>query len=229
MGGWWVHDLYQAGRVTELLSWIFWVILSICLHELGHGWAALWQGDDTPRRLDRMTLNPLVHMGPWSLAAFALIGIAWGVMPTDPSRYRWGRRGHIVVAGAGPATNLLLAAVTLTALGFWIALAPSGGRFHTNVAIFLWTGGWLNVLLAMFNLLPAPPLDGASILGGFSFRMWQLFRHPNAPLVGLVVIVLFFFTPIGGLFFGVGQVGAAIYAGTLSRLLGGPAVWDVVY
>ena len=97
---WWVHQLYQDGRVVELISWVFWVILSITLHELAHGWAALWQGDDTPRRMHRMTANPLVHMGGWSLLLFAVVGIAWGVMPTDPSRYRWRRRGRIVVAGA---------------------------------------------------------------------------------------------------------------------------------
>ena len=116
MGTWWVHDLYLQGRTVELISWIFWVIFSIVLHELSHGWAALWQGDDTPRRLGHMTANPIVHMGGLSLLVFALIGIAWGVMPTDPSRYRWGRRGRVFVAAAGPAMNVALSLIALTTL-----------------------------------------------------------------------------------------------------------------
>ena len=50
MSGWWIADLWNQGQVVQLASWIFWVIVSICLHELGHGWAAIWEGDDTPRR-----------------------------------------------------------------------------------------------------------------------------------------------------------------------------------
>ena len=73
--GWWVHDLYQNNPVL-LASWVFWVLLSIMLHELAHGWAAIWQGDNTPRDMDRMNLNPLTHMGPTSLIFFALIGFA---------------------------------------------------------------------------------------------------------------------------------------------------------
>ncbi len=67
---WWVHDLYQQGRTVELISWTFWVIFSITLHELAHGWTAILQGYDTTRRLNRMTLNPFVHMGGMSLIMF---------------------------------------------------------------------------------------------------------------------------------------------------------------
>ena len=69
---WWVHDLYASGRIVELVSWIFWVLLSITLHELGHGWMAIREGDRTPIELGRMTMNPLVHMGHFSLLLFAL-------------------------------------------------------------------------------------------------------------------------------------------------------------
>jgi hypothetical protein len=76
MNDWWVLSAYKFGGAALLVSWIFWVIFSITMHELAHGWAALWQGDDTPRRYHRMTLNPVVHMGPVSLIMFALLGIA---------------------------------------------------------------------------------------------------------------------------------------------------------
>ena len=99
MDQWWVHAAYYQGGWSYVAAWVFWVLFSISLHELAHGWAALWQGDQTPRELGHMTWNPWVHMGPWSLGMFALIGIAWGLMPVQPARFRWGRRGWVLVAG----------------------------------------------------------------------------------------------------------------------------------
>ena len=85
------------------------------LHELAHGWAAIWLGDQTPVRQGRMTGNPLVHMGPWSLLMLAVAGIAWGQMPIDRTRLR-GRHGEAIVAAAGPAMNVLLALAALSTL-----------------------------------------------------------------------------------------------------------------
>ena len=70
------------------VSWVVTVVVSVVLHELGHGVAALRQGDDTPRTSGHMTLNPLVHMGGLSLFLLFVIGIAWGMMPVNPSRFR---------------------------------------------------------------------------------------------------------------------------------------------
>jgi Zn-dependent protease len=199
---WWVHEFVQQGRYVELISWIVWVLLSITLHELAHGWAAIWQGDDTPVRYQRMTANPVVHMGWHSLIMFALVGIAWGVMPVDPSRFRWRRRGRIVVSGAGPAMNVLLAFVSLTALALWIAYGPTGNdTFFNNMVIFLSLGGMLNIVLALFNLLPVPPLDGASILSGMSFRAYRFFESQQVQMFGFFIVLVLFISGIGGLFF----------------------------
>ena len=65
---------------------VFWVIFSIVMHELAHGWAALWQGDDTPRRMGHMTINPMVHMGPWSLLMFAMSGFECGTAAGEEMR-----------------------------------------------------------------------------------------------------------------------------------------------
>ena len=221
--GWWVHDLCQSGQTVVLVSWIFWVIFSIVLHELAHGWAALWQGDDTPRRLGRMNMNPLVHMGGRSLLVFAIIGIAWGMMPTDPSRYRWKRRGRIVVAGAGPAMNIALALVALTAQVVWLRVGPTDQAIYGNVAEFLWTGGWINLLLAAFNLLPVPPLDGSSILSGLSWRAYVLYQRPEAAMYGMfALLVVFFVTPVGDGFFWACGRAALAYTSALTNLVGQP-------
>lgn len=195
---WWVYELYAQGEIALLLSWIFWVLLSITLHELGHGWAAIWQGDDTPIRLGRMTLNPVVHMGYMALIMFAICGITWGVMPVDPSRFRWRRKGRIVVWGAGPAMNVLIALVLLTASALWTQYGPtSNTKLYDNVGIFLITGGWLNVFLALFNLLPVPPLDGAGILAGISMRWYRWYNDPQVQQIGTFILIAIFISGIG--------------------------------
>ncbi len=140
------------------------VIVSIVLHELGHGVAALWQGDDTPRISGHMTWDPLVHMGAFSLGLLCVVGIAFGAMPVNPSRFR-SRYGDLYVAAAGPLTNLLLAFVSLTALGIWISSAgvatDSTGQ---NLQNFLLVLGYMNIVLCLFNLLPIPPLDGGTVV-----------------------------------------------------------------
>ncbi len=219
---WWVLDYIQAGAHVELLSWIFWVLLSITLHELAHGWAAIWQGDDTPIRYGRMTLNPLVHMGGMSLLMFALVGIAWGLMPVDPSRFRWRRRGRIVVAGAGPAMNLLLAFITLTAAALWMMYAPStNSDVFLNVYVFLMTGGWLNIFLALFNLLPIPPLDGASILSGVSFRFYRFIENPQTQQIGMFIVLAIFISGIGQVVYDAARAVSGEYVLAMVNLLPG--------
>jgi Zn-dependent protease len=217
--GWWVSDLAQSGQYALLISWVFWVIFSITLHELAHGWAALWQGDDTPRRLHRMTANPLVHMGHISLIMFAIVGIAWGMMPTDPSRYRWRRRGRIVVAGAGPAMNVALAVISLTCCALWVRYGPQTDPLQPNVEVFLLTGGWLNILLAAFNLLPVPPLDGSSILSGLSMRFYIWFQNPRAQMLGMFVVLALFLSGVGGMIFGASMAIGGWYVALVAGLL----------
>lgn len=217
---WWVHDLYADGRYAELISWIFWVLFSITLHELAHGWAAIWQGDNTPIVYQRMTLNPVTHMGAWSLIMFALVGIAWGVMPVDPSRFRWKRRGRIVVSGAGPAMNVLLAIIALTGAAAWGVWGPSSNtRLFDNVMVFLVTGGWLNIFLALFNLLPLPPLDGANILAGMSFTFYRWFQSPQVQQIGFFILLAIFMSGIGWLLQAAAQNISLTYVQALMRLL----------
>jgi len=215
--GWWIADYWQAGETVLLASWIFWVIVSICLHELGHGVAALWEGDDTPRVTGHMTMNPLVHMGGMSLVVFLLVGFAWGLMPVNPSRFRHRRWGDAIVAGAGPAVNLVLAFVLLTAAGMVSGLilgkdgAPAWGE---RVFVFLYTGGWLNLALMALNLLPVPPLDGSRILASASAGYQRLLMHPNAQIFGLAIFMLvFWITPFGSTVLGLLQSVALLWVG----------------
>jgi Zn-dependent protease len=146
------------------------VVVSITVHELAHGVVAVWRGDRTPIEEGHMTLNPAVHMGVFSIVALLLAGIAWGLMPINPQRMR-GRYAEAMVAAAGPVSNLLLAVLSLTALGLWYRHDEdvlARGTPAGNLQFLLWVFGYMNVALAFFNMIPIPPLDGSRILENFS-------------------------------------------------------------
>jgi Zn-dependent protease len=170
-------------------------VVSIVLHELAHGVAAIWQGDDTPRTSGHMTLNPVVHMGWMSVAMLVVTGMAFGLMPVNPHRFR-SRHGDAIVSAAGPATNLLLALISLTGLGLWVGQARmysvSESVFNHNAQYMLWIFGTMNLALAILNLLPIPPLDGSAILASFNRGFADFvarFRDPQVFFVALLAII----------------------------------------
>lgn len=177
-----MSDLFITEFATNRMyffSVVFTVIVSIVLHELAHGWMAILHGDDTPIISGHMTGNPLVHMGLMSFAILLMFGIAWGQMPIDPTRMR-GRYAAAKVAAAGPATNLLLAVIALTALGLWVRFGMIGDSLiQQNGLELLLTFGKFNLLLCIFNLLPVPPLDGSHILANFNRGYAKLIYDPE--------------------------------------------------
>lgn len=191
---WWVLDALKYQGPVYLFSWCFWVILSITLHELGHGIAAIWQGDQTPIQAGHLNLNPLVHMGPQSLLIFAFVGIAWGAMPVTPQRFRMGHLGAVLVSLAGPLVNLLLAIFAGTLLGILIHFGSPNANFTINCSTFLWVGSMLNLVLLIFNLVPIPPLDGSRILAGLSISAARFYDKPEVQRFAIVAFILLFLT-----------------------------------
>ncbi len=218
LDGWWVPNILDSFGPVGLVSWVVVVIGSIVLHELAHGWAALRQGDTTPQYTGHMTWNPLVHMGQTSLILFAVLGIAFGAMPVDPSRFR-GRFGEAYVAAAGPAMNVLIAAVFIVVGGFVAAYNEQlGDPLGPNLFMFCYIAVFLNVTLALFNLIPVPPLDGSRILGDFVPAYRGLFESENGKWIGLGLFVLVFFFA-GQLIFGPGLFIAGAGIGAVAGLL----------
>lgn len=185
-----ILKLAEPDQRFFVISWILIVVISIVIHELAHGWAAVRLGDDTPIRLGRMTGNPLVHMGPFSLVALVVFGIAWGQMPIDPTRLR-GRYAEAQVAFAGPGSNLVLAVVCLVTLGLLMRHDPQpDGQAMRNLHQFLFAAGSANLLLAAFNLCPVPPLDGSHILANFHHGYARLVGDPSKQ--GVFLLGFFF-------------------------------------
>ena len=170
------------------------IIVSITLHELAHGVAAMKLGDNTPEWSGHMTWNPWVHMGPFSLAACFLAGIAWGSMPIDPTRIR-GKYGEAIVAAAGPAVNLVLAVLAFTSLGLWLRFAgfPDEDNYRAlNGMMVLRVVGTYNLLLFAFNLLPIPPLDGSKILASFHQGYGSWMANPANQGIALMLFIFAF-------------------------------------
>jgi Zn-dependent protease len=171
------------------------VIVSIVLHELAHGWAAIWQGDRTPIEKGHMTANPIVHMGWFSIFLLLMMGMAFGLMPVNPANFR-SKYGDAMVAAAGPAMNLLLALVSLSILGIWIkftGFAATEPVLKANAQDFLWYFGSTNIALAILNLLPIPPLDGSAIWANFHpgyAKAIRAVRNPQVFMFALLGILI---------------------------------------
>ena len=175
----------------------------------------MWEGDDTPRVTGHMTANPVVHMGMPSIIAFLIIGIAWGMMPVNPYRFRHGKWGRIFVSAAGPLMNLGLAVISLTILGcMWSPF----DRDLTHVELFLFTGGFLNLILFALNMLPVPPLDGSNILSNLSQTVRGWYSHPQARMAGLLLFFAMMWSNMFTVMFHYARLLAALYATVISSL-----------
>ena len=189
-------------RIAQFVLFFPVFLFSLSFHECAHAWTANRLGDPTARLMRRMTLNPLAHID-WigtflfPLMMFLMPGLllfGWAKpVPVNPRNLRGGRRGHLKVALAGPVANLLLAC--LLALLFRMTVGLAGPTAEIIVRI-LETGVFLNLMLALFNLVPIPPLDGSKVLEGvIPYRylpvMDQLERYGFLILIAALYLDLF--------------------------------------
>ena len=143
------------------------ILLAITFHEYAHGWTAMKFGDPTAKMMGRLTLNPLVHLDPIGTLMLFLVHFGWAKpVPVDPRYFSDPKRQMLWVALAGPVANMILAFFSgILIIGF----ASSNFMFSSNTAIIgnmLVYSLQINLALAVFNMLPIPPLDGSKILRG---------------------------------------------------------------
>ncbi len=163
----------MSGEVTDFvvvaLVWAVPILLAVTLHEAAHGWVAWKLGDDTAYRLGRVTFNPLRHIDPVGtiiipgLLVLANTGFIFGwakPVPVNFGRLGFPRRDMILVAAAGPAMNLLLALASAVVLSLLPFSDTNPVNNSLEISIFI------NILLAVFNMLPIPPLDGGRVVTG---------------------------------------------------------------
>lgn len=203
--------------ITRIASFIP-VVLALTVHEWAHARVALHLGDDTALQQGRLTLNPLAHLDPVGTILLPLLGVPFGwakPVPVDPSRFRPDvtmGTGLLLTAAAGPVSNLILAMLSGTVLRladgvFALALHPAAEFLLIRFTV-------INLAMALFNLLPVPPLDGSRIVDGlipFGWRgAWNRFSA-----FGVFILLAIFVAPQ---LFG---SGAGDWVGALSSSLTG--------
>ena len=176
------------------------LLFSMVAHEYAHGYAALRQGDNTALMLGRLTWNPLKHIDPvmtllMPLVTFLTFGVAFGgakPVPVNPRLYRNYRSGDIIVSLAGIATNLVLAVVLTLAivlLGLTGRAVPLLGSSLAIVQLMFLYGVTINLILAAFNLIPIPPLDGSHVLKHLLPASWA-WNYQRFGRYGFVILLL---------------------------------------
>lgn len=159
------------------------IVLAITVHEFAHAWTAYRLGDDTPRLQGRVSLNPAVHLDPLGSLSFIFLGFGWG-KPVIYNPIRLLKRyDELLIALAGPGSNLVFA-LFLNALA--LVFKPLTG----NYSDFLRLAAEINVLLAAFNIIPFPPLDGSSIVAYF----WPEYRSVIGGQIGLLFLLFLIFS-----------------------------------
>ena len=159
-------------------------LIAITLHELAHGYTAYKLGDNTAKEQGRLTLNPIKHIDIFGLIALIVIHIGWAKpVPINPMNFKSRKSGTILVSIAGPLTNLLLAVI------FAMMLKVTYG-LNIYLSFFFQYGVILNIGLAVFNLLPLPPLDGSKILASLlPLKLERLFYQYQRYLSFIVLIL----------------------------------------
>ena len=171
------------------------ILFSLTVHEYSHGRMALRLGDDTAQRLGRLSFNPLRHLDILGVLFFYFVGFGWAKpVPVDPRNFEHPRRDMMYVAIAGPLSNIALA----VCCSFFIRLISPEFSY---LFVILAYGIWINVALAIFNMLPMYPLDGASVLKGMvsqktAERMTNLDRFGAFLILGVFLLDHFAHTGI---------------------------------
>lgn len=167
------------------------LVIAITVHEFAHAWVADHLGDPTPRLQGRLTLNPLAHLDPLGTILILVVGFGWGrPVEFDPFNLRSPRKDAALISLAGPASNILLAVVAslllriLVVAGYGLVAMPILGTIIT-----------LNLVLAVFNLIPVGPLDGFKIVAGFlsakQAKEWNQLERYGMFFLVLLLLPLF--------------------------------------
>lgn len=167
-------------------------LLCITLHELSHGYVAYLLGDNTAKNAGRLTLNPLKHIDIMGLVMMVVFKVGWAKpVPVNLYNFKNPKRGMAVTALAGPISNLLIGVVFLFLYGLLYSALADGSSFQKEILDMVEVTAYLSVGLAVFNIIPIPPLDGSKVL--FSAlsddTYYKLMRYEQFGMIALLALV----------------------------------------
>ncbi len=190
--------LFGNFSVAEIIGIAIALVVGITFHEFSHAFVADQLGDHRPRALGRVSLNPVAHIDPMGALLFVLAGFGWGrPVPVNVYALRPGRIGMAFVAGAGPIANVAVAVVAAVASRAMEIGGIEG--IASQIAFFI---VFYNLLLAVFNLLPIPPLDGYNVVLAFApaRTAFTIQRYAQYGILVLLLLVLLPNSPLGLMF-----------------------------
>ena len=195
----------------NLIDYIFIVpaaLIAIILHELAHGLVSYWLGDPTPKRQGRLSLNPLNHLDLFGTLCLIFFHVGWAKpVVINPEYYKKKKLGMFLVALAGPFVNIIICVTSLVIYAIFLRVCfyfnVSNNDLYYVVGTFLMTIAMINLGLAIFNLLPIPPLDGSKILGSFlkGEVYEQYMKYQQYGFIFLALVLLLSSMSSGGMSF----------------------------
>ncbi|MCP4215035.1 MAG: site-2 protease family protein, partial [bacterium] len=182
-------------------------LFSISVHESAHGWMAEKFGDPTARNLGRITLNPIAHIDPIGSIAFPILLAIMGApifgwakpVPWNPINVRDYRRANLYISAAGPISNIIVGVICIILYRIFdfivpsILVSPTGWRGFSIIGTMLLHLVLINVILAVFNLMPIPPLDGSGILES-TLRGNAQFQYQKIKPYGFIIFIIFIYS-----------------------------------
>ena len=166
------------------------LLIALTIHEYAHARVAVWMGDDTPKLMGRLTLNPIAHLDPFGLIMLWLFKFGWAKpVPINPNNFKNWRQGTILVSLAGPISNVMMAFFAAITYG---VLAKMGVLSNEVATVLNFTYSY-NIIFAIFNLIPLPPLDGSKVLTNLlPVRQGYMLEkiEPYAPFILLGLVYL---------------------------------------
>ncbi|HVJ85489.1 MAG TPA: site-2 protease family protein [Caulifigura sp.] len=189
----------EQDLINRLITWTL-LVVSLTVHEWAHAWSAYKLGDDTAEQMGRMTFNPLVHLDIFGTVILPLMGapIGWAKpVPVRPDRFRQGISpswGMLLTAIAGPASNIVLAMLGMSLYAGATHFANSQPAAFEAAETILQRFVLMNLALALFNMIPIPPLDGSRVLNHFMPYAWrpawhQFEQYSLFILLGLILLM----------------------------------------